>query len=82
MIIKNSLDSDEIDAIYCAVPHNLHEQIYIDIINAKKHLLGEKPFGIDKKANENILKAIRSKSGCYCTVQFGISLFSGLSAID
>ncbi|MCE5345337.1 MAG: Gfo/Idh/MocA family oxidoreductase [Bacteroidales bacterium] len=53
------LRSKEIDAIYCAVPHNLHEQIYIDIIRAKKHLLGEKPFGIDKKANENILKAIK-----------------------
>lgn len=55
---KELLDSNEIDAIYCAVPHNLHEQFYIDIINAKKHLLGEKPFGINKKANGNILKAI------------------------
>jgi predicted dehydrogenase len=54
------LASDKIDAIYCAVPHNLHEQFYIDVINAKKHLLGEKPFGIDKMANENILKAILS----------------------
>jgi len=54
------LDSDKIDAIYCAVPHNLHEQLYIDIIDAKKHLLGEKPFGIDKKANENILKAVKA----------------------
>jgi predicted dehydrogenase len=54
------LESDEIDAIYCAVPHNLHEQFYIDIINARKHLLGEKPFGIDKKANGNILKAIKA----------------------
>ncbi len=52
------LDSKEIDAIYCAVPHNLHEQFYIDIINAGKHLLGEKPFGIDKEANKNILKAV------------------------
>jgi predicted dehydrogenase len=53
------LKSEEIDAIYCAIPHNLHEQFYIDIINAKKHLLGEKPFGIDQKANENIMKVIR-----------------------
>jgi predicted dehydrogenase len=52
------LDSGEIEVIYCAVPHNLHEKFYIDIINAKIHLLGEKPFGIDKRANENILKAI------------------------
>jgi predicted dehydrogenase len=57
---KELLNSDKIDAIYCAVPHNLHEQFYIDIINAKKHLLGEKPFGIDKKANENILKAVEA----------------------
>ncbi|MGV8090518.1 MAG: Gfo/Idh/MocA family protein [Mangrovibacterium sp.] len=49
----------EIDAVYCAVPHHLHEQIYTDIIHAGKHLLGEKPFGIDRKANENILKAIK-----------------------
>jgi len=55
---RDLLDSGEIDAIYCAVPHNLHEKFYMDIINAKKHLLGEKPFGIDKKANENILKAV------------------------
>jgi predicted dehydrogenase len=52
--------SRKIDAIYCAVPHNLHEQFYIDIIHAKKHLLGEKPFGMDKKANENILNAVRN----------------------
>ncbi|MCK9413555.1 MAG: Gfo/Idh/MocA family oxidoreductase [Prolixibacteraceae bacterium] len=55
---KSLIESDGIDAIYCAVPHNLHEQIYIDIIKAGKHLLGEKPFGIDKAANENIMKII------------------------
>jgi len=54
------LRSEQIDAVYCAVPHNLHEQFYVDIINAKKHLLGEKPFGIDKKANKNILTAIET----------------------
>ncbi len=54
------LSCDDIDAIYCAVPHNLHERFYIDIINAKKHLLGEKPFGIDMQANEKILKAIKA----------------------
>ena len=57
---KELLKSEEIDAVYCAVPHNLHEQLYIDIINSGKHLLGEKPFGIDKKANSNILKALKN----------------------
>ena len=39
---RDLLDSDEIDAIYCAVPHNLHEQFYIDVINAKKTSPGRK----------------------------------------
>lgn len=49
------LADPDIDAIYCAVPHNLHAQIYVDIIRAGKHLLGEKPFGIDLEANKLIL---------------------------
>ncbi len=53
------LNDQEIDAIYCAVPHHLHQQIYVDIIKAGKHLLGEKPFGIDLEANQKILKAIQ-----------------------
>jgi len=52
------LSSPLIDAIYCAVPHNLHEQFYIDTIEAGKHLLGEKPFGIDKDANAHILETV------------------------
>jgi len=55
---KELLKDPEVDAIYCAVPHHLHEQIYIDIIEARKHLLGEKPFGINKLANQAILEAI------------------------
>ena len=36
------LEAKEIEAIYCAVPHNLHAQIYADVIREGKHLLGEK----------------------------------------
>ena len=50
------LAQDDVDAVYCAVPHNLHEAFYIDIIRAGKHLLGEKPFGIDKEANARVTK--------------------------
>lgn len=53
------LSSDQVDAIYCAVPHNLHAQLYTDIIRAGKHLLGEKPFGIDQEANTTIMEIIR-----------------------
>jgi predicted dehydrogenase len=50
--------NEEIDAIYCAVPHNLHEKIYTDVIRAGKHLMGEKPFGIDLDANRKIMQVI------------------------
>ncbi len=55
---KELLALTEVDAVYCALPHNLHEQVYTDIILAGKHLMGEKPFGIDQDANARILKVI------------------------
>lgn len=54
------LANESIEAIYCAVPHNLHRKIYIDIIQSGKHLLGEKPFGIDFEANQDILKVAKA----------------------
>lgn len=56
------LDNPDVEAVYCAVPHNLHEEIYIDTIKAGKHLLGEKPFGIDLDANRSINQAIEDRT--------------------
>ena len=69
---KDILGNPEVEAVYCAVPHNLHEQIYIDVIRAGKHLFGEKPFGIDKNANENINECIRQHPGVFvrCSSEF------------
>jgi predicted dehydrogenase len=69
---RELLDDPEIEAIYCAVPHNLHAQIYIDTIRARKHLLGEKPFGIDLEANRAILEAAREHPDVLvrCSSQF------------
>ncbi|MEF9972521.1 MAG: Gfo/Idh/MocA family oxidoreductase [Clostridia bacterium] len=53
------LKRKDVDAIYVAVPHNLHEQICIDVLRAGKHLICEKPFGIDKAANEAILQEMK-----------------------
>ena len=41
------LASADVDVVYAAVPHHLHEQIYLDVLRAGKDLLAEKPFGID-----------------------------------
>ena len=66
------LGSSQVDAIYCAVPHNLHEKLYVDIIRAGKHLMGEKPFGIDQAANTAILSALAEKPGLFvrCSSEF------------
>jgi predicted dehydrogenase len=52
---RELLANPEVEAVYCAVPHNLHQEIYCAIIGAGRHLLGEKPFGIDRAANDAIL---------------------------
>jgi len=53
--------SSNIDAVYCAIPHNLHKQVYCDILRSGKHLLGEKPFGIDIAANQAIIKEVQKR---------------------
>ena len=55
---REVLANENVEAVYCAVPHNLHHDIYPDILAAGKHLLGEKPFGIDADANRQIQEAI------------------------
>lgn len=55
---KQLLADPAVEAVYCAVPHNMHKDIYCDILAAGKHLMGEKPFGIDKAANDAINSAI------------------------
>lgn len=45
------INSELVDVIYVAVPHNLHKDIYLEILRAGKDLLGEKPFGIDLDAS-------------------------------
>ena len=47
---RQLLENPGVEAVYCAVPHHLHAEIYVEILRAGKHLLGEKPFGIDREA--------------------------------
>ncbi|MFC1676301.1 Gfo/Idh/MocA family protein [Planctomycetota bacterium] len=56
---KELLANDDVEAVYIAVPHNLHAEFYCAAIEAGKHLLGEKPFGIDLQANEQINECIK-----------------------
>jgi len=51
---RELLASPDVDAVYVAVPHNLHERLYLDTMEAGKDLLAEKPFGIDLAAARTI----------------------------
>jgi len=62
---KELLANPDVEAVYCAVPHNLHQKFYCDIISSGKHLMGEKPFGIDKSANDAILECITQNPGVF-----------------
>lgn len=69
---RELLANPAVEAVYCAVPHNLHQEIYCAVIAASKHLLGEKPFGIDRDANEAILACITEHPGVFvrCSSEF------------
>jgi predicted dehydrogenase len=51
---RELLASRDVDVVYVAVPHHLHESIYIDVLRAGKDLLAEKPFGIDLPAARRV----------------------------
>lgn len=55
---RELLARDDVDAVYVAVPHDLHEEVYRAVLRAGKHLMGEKPFGIDLEANRAILAEV------------------------
>jgi len=65
------LASPEVDVVYVAVPHHLHENIYRDVLQAGKDLLAEKPFGIDLKASRAVADMVKS-SGRFvrCSSEF------------
>jgi predicted dehydrogenase len=69
---RELLSNPQVEAVYIAVPHNLHEEFYTAALDAGKHLMGEKPFGIDLRANRAIMAAVRKHPNCFvrCASQF------------
>ena len=51
------LGTPAVEAVYVAVPHHLHREICCAAIAAGKHLMAEKPVGIDLAANQAILES-------------------------
>ena len=55
---KALLANPAVEVVYIAVPHNLHQEMYCAAIEAGKHVMGEKPFGIDKPACDAIMASL------------------------
>jgi predicted dehydrogenase len=56
---REVLTNSQVDAIYMALPHHLHEEVCCAAIRAGKHLMAEKPAGIDLAANTAIVACAR-----------------------
>lgn len=61
------LRNPDVDVVYVAVPHQLHEAVYLDVLQSGKDLFAEKPFGIDLGAARRIAAAVTA-SGRYVRV--------------
>ena len=79
---REMVANPEVDAIYCAVPHHLHQEFYIAIIRAGKHLLAEKPFGMDQTANAAILASVRERPDVVVRCASEFPFFPGVQRIS
>ena len=70
------LANPEIEVVYVAVPHHLHEKIYLDVLKAGKDLFAEKPFGIDLDSSRRILTAVQ-ESGRFVRCSSEMPFFPG-----
>src|SRR5687767_1365587 len=60
---RELLADDRVRVVYCAVPHDLHQALYLDVLRAGRHLLAEKPFGIDLAAARAIAAEADARPG-------------------
>jgi predicted dehydrogenase len=70
------LEDDAIDVLYLAVPHHLHEDLYVAAARAGKDFLAEKPFGIDLAAAERIVAAI-DEAGVFARCSSELPFYPG-----
>lgn len=78
---RELLANPEVEVVYVAVPHHLHRDIYCAAIRAGKHLMGEKPFGIDLSANEAILKCAAENPGVFVRCSSQSPFFPGMQRL-
>ncbi len=77
---RELLASQKIDAVYVAVPHQLHRDLYLDVLRSGKDLLAEKPFGIDLEAAQTVRDAAQ-KLGRFVRVSSEFPFLPGAQRI-
>lgn len=77
---RDLLGPDGPEVLYVAVRHDLHEQIYLDVIEAGKSMLAEKPFGIDLPAAQRILEAGQRHPEAFVRCSSELPYFPGAQA--
>lgn len=73
---RELLANPEVEVVYVAVPHNLHQALYLDVLAAGKDLFAEKPFGIDLTAARAIKEAAEA-SGRFVRCSSEMPFFPG-----
>jgi predicted dehydrogenase len=78
---RQLLERDDVDCVYVAVPHLLHAEVYQAVLRSGKHLLGEKPFGIDLEANAQIIAAANQNPSLVTRCSSEFPFFPGVQRI-
>lgn len=76
----DELFATDVDVVYIAVRHDLHEDLYTRALRAGKDLLAEKPFGIDQGAAERVI-AEADRAGAFVRVSSEMPFFPGAQAV-
>lgn len=58
---QSVLDDQDVDAVYIALPHHMHEEWTIKCAKAGKAILCEKPFTLDAPSAERALQAVNEE---------------------
>jgi predicted dehydrogenase len=71
------LADEAVEVLYIAVPHHLHERLYLDAIAAGKDFLAEKPFGVNLEAANHIVDALNERAGLFVRCSSEMPFFPG-----
>jgi len=77
---RELLANPELEVIYVALPHHLHETVYLDVLAAGKDLFAEKPFGIDLSSARRIAAEVE-KSGRFVRCSSEMPFFPGAQRV-